>query len=319
MTLGIAAPHVREQRPEDERLDRATTEHTPHQRVTLDQEVARLRAAAEQARHQLNLAEAAVAARDRFLAVAAHELRGPLSRLVMVLEQAQTDLAKLERNGAVGTRRVLTVLARAETQTDRLSRLVANLLDVSRLSADKLVLERAPTNLVALVAEQVAFARRWTPRHRLKLVAPKQLWIVADSLRLEEVLVNLLDNAMKFSPTGSTITVQLDVPEDATVRLQVIDQGAGIPPDQRPHIFDPAHQAHHLDQRSGLGLGLYVSREIVERHGGTITADCPPAGGTIMTVCLPVGTGLTGSEGKPMGTAVARRRWLAAQAQTRPK
>jgi len=107
-------------------------------------------------------------------------------------------------------------------------------------------------------------------------------------LRLEQVLTNLIDNAVKYSPEGGRVDVVLTQPSRHSVELSVRDYGLGIPADRRDQIFDRFYQAHDSNYRSGMGLGLYVCRQIVELHGGEIYAECPPDGGTRLVVRLPV-------------------------------
>jgi signal transduction histidine kinase len=107
-------------------------------------------------------------------------------------------------------------------------------------------------------------------------------------LRLEQVLTNLIDNAIKYSPDGGPVEVVLAQPSQHKVELSVRDYGLGIPVDRRDQIFDRFYQAHDSNYRGGMGLGLYVCREIVQLHGGEIHAECPPDGGTRLIVRLPV-------------------------------
>jgi signal transduction histidine kinase len=102
------------------------------------------------------------------------------------------------------------------------------------------------------------------------------------------VLSNLLDNAIKYSPDGGMIEVAVAQPDDATIELSVRDHGMGIPAEKRGHIFDRFYQAHGAEHRSGLGLGLYICRQIVELHDGAIRVEFPPDGGTRFVVCLPL-------------------------------
>ncbi len=101
------------------------------------------------------------------------------------------------------------------------------------------------------------------------------------------MVANLLDNAIKYSPDGGRIEVEVALPTPETLRLAVRDYGTGIPPDQREGLFDRFYQAHTASHTSGLGLGLYLSRQIVELHGGRIGAEFPPDGGTRFVVTLP--------------------------------
>jgi signal transduction histidine kinase len=126
-------------------------------------------------------------------------------------------------------------------------------------------------------------------RHPVTLDAPEYVEIVADPLRIEQVLTNLMDNAAKYSPDGSTIEVSVRIgPETADVVVR--DYGMGIPREHRHRIFDRFFQAHVGEQSSGMGLGLYISQEIVRRHGGTLRAEIPDDGGTRMVMTLPRGS-----------------------------
>jgi signal transduction histidine kinase len=133
----------------------------------------------------------------------------------------------------------------------------------------------------------VATAQAQTAKHTLALVAPPALPAVVDPLRLEQVLTNLLSNALKFSPEGGPVELTLMTPTLDQIGLAVRDHGLGIPEAQRAGLFTRFHQAHAHSHRSGLGLGLYISRQIIEMHGGRIAADFPPDGGTRFVVCLP--------------------------------
>ena len=150
-------------------------------------------------------------------------------------------------------------------------------------------LQRRPTDLTVLVEQVVTSTRAWSDRHPIVLEMPASLEAWIDPLRLEQVLANLLDNAIKHSPHGEPIVVTLSLPTPGTVELAVSDRGIGIPIEARDRIFERFFQARSDDATQGLGLGLYVSRQIVELHGGQIRADFPTDGGTRFVVTLPVG------------------------------
>jgi signal transduction histidine kinase len=264
--------------------------------------------AAEQAARAA--AEAALRTRDEFLAVAAHELRTPLAAL---MGHAQLALRRLRRDERQDQSWTAVALETVSEQAKKLSRLVTQLLDISRLESGKLPLERRPTDLAALVEQIVAGARMWTERHAITLVAPPALDVLVDPDRLEQVVANLLQNAIRYSPNGEPIEVSLAVldtgaprrppqPGDgaagrdpagvgggaAGVELAVRDHGLGIPREKRGQLFERFYQAHRAGYRSGLGLGLYVSQQIVAQHGGAIWAEFPPDGGTRFVVRLPL-------------------------------
>jgi signal transduction histidine kinase len=238
-------------------------------------------------------AEQAIRERDAFLAVASHELRTPLSTLSVA---AQLLRRRYQRDGALDQGYLLESLGRLDTQARRISRLVEHLLDVSRINVDMMVLERRAVDLRALVDAVVDRCQAaMSAQHRIVVRGPAQLQLVADPTRIEQVLTNLLDNAIKYSPNGGEIEVELSPPRSdptpTTVRplvhLAVRDHGLGIPPDRRERLFQRFYQAHTEGHLSGLGLGLFISRHIVERHGGRIWATHPEDGGTRFLVALP--------------------------------
>jgi signal transduction histidine kinase len=152
------------------------------------------------------------------------------------------------------------------------------------------VIEYVPTDLTEMVKRLVALFRMRTKRHTLVLSAEPDIIAEVDQLSIERVVSNLLDNAIKYSPNGGQIDIELSRAERSDAeraRLAVRDRGIGIPPEMRASIFDRFYQAHASDHRSGLGLGLYISREIVNVHGGDIVAEFPADGGTRFVVRLP--------------------------------
>jgi signal transduction histidine kinase len=244
----------------------------------------RLRMALASEREAREMAEAALRLREEFLSTAAHELKTPVTAL---LGHAQLVLRRMARQGETDREWVEKALQTLTGQAGKLSRLVTQLLDVSRLESGKLTLEMQQTDLAALVEQVVAGVRAWSKKHPIRLEAPPSLDAWIDPLRIEQILTNLLDNAFKYSPEGGPIDVVLCQPDRTFVELSVRDRGLGIPPEQRGQIFDRFYQAHGNEFRSGMGLGLYISRQIAELHGGEIRAEFPPDGGTCFVVGLP--------------------------------
>ena len=260
---------------------------------SLETEIAERRQAEERLRHALEAehearlnVEAALQVRDEFLSIAAHELRNPLACLSLHAQVALQRLGHKEHFDASRTEHSLQSISR---QATRLSRLLDRLLDVSQLEADRLTLQRRATDLAGLVAQVVSSTRSWTDRHPIALETPASMQVWIDPLRLEQVLANLLDNAIKHSPDGEPIVVTLSEPQPGTLELAVSDRGIGIPIEARDRIFERFFQARPEDATQGLGLGLYVSRQIVELHDGEIRADFPADGGTRFVVTLPTG------------------------------
>jgi excisionase family DNA binding protein len=245
----------------------------------------RVSLAAEQAARES--AEAALHLRDEFVSIASHELKTPLTTLS---GHTQLMLRRFNREGHLDPERVVTSLRAINSQADKLTRLLGHLLDISRLEEGKLCLEPQPTDLAALLEQIVVGARGWSEQHTISLNAPASLEVYVDGLRLEQVLVNLLDNAIKYSPRGGAIDVAL-TRQRSSIEISVRDHGLGIAADKRAQIFERFYQAHAAGYRSGLGLGLYISRQIVEQHGGRIRAEFPRGGGTRFVVRLPVSRG----------------------------
>ncbi len=241
---------------------------------------ARLRAALTAEHAAREEAEAALHARDEFLSAAAHELKTPITSLSGFAQLAIRNL----KNGGT-PEQVARALGIIQAKSDTLTRLLTQLLDISQLESGSLMLNRRPTDLVQLVTRVVGEALHNSDKHAIALVAPSSLEATVDLLRLEQVLTNLLDNAVKYSPEGCPIEVVLTQSDESTVQLSVRDQGLGIPPDRRAHIFERFYQAHTRTY-SGWGLGLHISRQIVELHGGEIRVDFPDDGGTRFLVSL---------------------------------
>ncbi len=233
-------------------------------------------------------AEGAVRARDTFLAIAAHELRTPLTAL-----KGTTQLLVRQRSrGTLDPDRLGRGLDTLDRAADRLVTLTDDLLDVAQLNAGRLSLNPRQTDLAALVAEAVAQARdRSDDGHYLTLAVPPTLptiWL--DATRIEQVLTNLLDNALKYSPAGGTVAVTVAA-DGAGVAIAVRDRGIGLPTAALELIFAPFGRASNAESSTlpGLGLGLAISRTIVERHGGWIVAASEGEGhGTTITCWLPL-------------------------------
>jgi PAS domain S-box-containing protein len=245
-------------------------------------------------------AEAAVAARDEFLSVAAHELKTPLAGLQLAVQYL---LRQCDRGAVIDPQHLRRALDTVDRQSAKLARLVTQLLETVRLQTGRMQLDRQFSDLTSLVAGVVEQAQATTSHHELVLSGPPQVMAPIDALRLEQVIANLLDNAIKFSPAGGRIDVEISTADAELVRLAVRDRGIGIPRDRRQQVFERFYQAHLDSARSGLGLGLYVSRRIIELHGGQIMAEFPEDGGTRFVVNLPANGDRTLAQRVQQGTA----------------
>jgi len=250
----------------------------------LAEEVARHCAFAIDNARLYRAAQQALQARDTFLAVAAHELKTPMTS---VYGAAQLLRRQLDEEPTVNMDRLRARVVLVNSQSRKLAWLIDQLLDVSRIQAGQLSLACQPTDLVRLVGQVFEAARMRTERHSLAFKASSPVISNVDAVRLEQVLTNLLDNAIKFSPDGGTIEVGLALRADGAIELSVRDHGLAIPPQKREHIFERFYRAHDDRYASGMGLGLWISREIVALHGGRIEVEFPPDDGTRFVVSLP--------------------------------
>ena len=210
-------------------------------------------------------AEAASRAKDEFLAMLGHELRNPLSPILTALQ-----LMKLRGGGGLEREREVI-----ERQVGHLTRLVDDLLDVSRITRGKVALKEERVEIAETVAKAIEIATPLLDQrtHVLDVDVPRSLWVRGDSVRLSQVFSNLLTNAAKYTPPGGRIIVRA-TDEPGEIEVRVRDTGIGIAPDILPKVFDLFVQERQAIDRSqgGLGLGLTIVRNLVERHGGTVSA-----------------------------------------------
>jgi two-component system CheB/CheR fusion protein len=220
---------------------------------------------------------------EEFLALVSHELRTPLTPIHGYL----TLLSRLlETEGA--DERAQHYLARVQEQMQRLQRLVDDLLDVGRLREGKLQLDREPVDLVPLVQGLVEALQAATEGPRVELaVAEDPLVVAGDAARLSQVVLNLLTNAVKYAADSERIDVRLRR-EAGEALLEVQDYGPGIPAAAQPHLFDRFYQAARRTAQDGLGVGLFITRELVRAHGGTIEVRSNEGAGATFTVRLPL-------------------------------
>ncbi|MDC0744770.1 sensor histidine kinase [Polyangium mundeleinium] len=228
----------------------------------------------------------AVRMRDEFLAVASHELRTPMTSLGLSLQ----SLLRATRGEMPTTRKATEdLILRACRQSDRMNRLIEELLDVSRFDAGQITLETTAFDLTALVREVVAHFDLDLKRSRcpVRIQGDAPVVGVWDRARLEQVLTNLLANAIKFG-VGKPIVIGVSK-EAGNARLVVADQGIGIAPDQQARIFERFGRAVSVRHYGGLGLGLYICRKIAEAHGGSIRVESGEGIGSTFVLELPCG------------------------------
>ena len=222
--------------------------------------------------------------KDEFLSIASHELRTPVTSI-----KGYTQLAKMliKENDLNTSEEYLDI---ALDQIDRMSRLILELLDVSRIETGRLEIRREPIAWAHFVRDVVHRHHTAVSDRRFHVSVPNDGKIVTgDRDRLEQVLGNLLENAVKYSPDGSDITVTVEDKGDSFVTA-VCDRGIGIPADELGQVFERFHRGRQVSSTNygGLGLGLYITKQIIERHGGTIWVESREGQGTTFYFSLPV-------------------------------
>ncbi|WP_444544559.1 PAS domain S-box protein [Reticulibacter mediterranei] len=220
--------------------------------------------------------------KDDFINMASHELRNPLAALKL-----QTAMLRRHLNKQ-GIHTAASALSTIETQLNKLTRLVEELLDVSKMQAGKLEYRRETVDLDVLLREIADAMQHLHPSHRILLQRAVHASLLGDRDRLGQVFSNLLSNAIKYSPDATTVEMELSATEE-TIRVRVTDHGLGIPQEQRDKIFERFYRVTGTQQKAipGLGMGLYIVTEIVKHYEGTISVDSAVGKGSSFTVTLP--------------------------------
>lgn len=239
-------------------------------------QVRRLEEAVREARSRAEQLDEAVRLRDEFLSLASHEIRTPVSVLRM-----QARLAA--QQGLAGE-----PLARMQRQIDRLDRLVARMLNTARIASGRVALNPEVFDMAALVRQVAGDFAVLAPGHGIAVDVPEIALVRADREYIEQVLFNLIENAVKYSPEPRPIAVRVRI-ADGRVRCRVADQGLGVPTDLCERLFSRfvRERSERVRSISGLGVGLYICRGIVEAHGGAIAVESELGRGAVFTFDLP--------------------------------
>jgi signal transduction histidine kinase len=233
------------------------------------------------------------------LSFVSHDLKNPLNAMMMA-----TTMLERESDSEARTRH-LSVMRRAGARMDRL---VRDLLDLSSLEAGRLGLRQRPVDPATLVADALAQQAPLAENAGVALasdVPADAPWIAADRDRMQQVLSNLIGNALAFTPRGGSVTVRCRS-EAGTLRLEVADTGKGIAPGERRFVFDAFWRSQ--DSHQGTGLGLAIARGIVEAHGGTIGFRSEPGRGTTFHFTVPLADPDAPGAGRERAPAAAEQR-----------
>ncbi|WP_409479675.1 PAS domain S-box protein [Pseudobdellovibrio sp. HCB154] len=225
----------------------------------------------------------AILLKSRFLDIAAHELRTPVTAFNLILQLTQK---KLEKGEAIGA----DVLTRLQMQTDRITRLVVDLLDVSRLERGVLKIKREATDISKLISNCISEYKLRFPKREMIFAHVTPVTINVDPIRIYQVISNLLDNACKYTPENSPIEISLK-DEASSVSVAVTDHGPGIPDEHKANLFTifSRGSSELVDRAGGLGLGLFICQSLVELHQGKIEVASQLGQGTTFTFKLPHG------------------------------
>ena len=225
--------------------------------------------------------QSALRTRDEFISIATHELRTPLTIVFARLQLLERRIGRpgYERDG------LRNDLAIVRKGADKLRSLVDRLMDVSRIRSGRIDLDLAPTDVITL-ARNLALELAETTGREIAVQGPASSRdpVRVDPVRIEEVLTNIIDNAIKYAPADKPIDLEL-ADEPTRIRVAVSDRGPGIPAEDRDRIFEPFHRLS--TQTRGVGLGLHIAREIMNLHGGSLTVAERPGGGTTFAITLP--------------------------------
>jgi two-component system sensor histidine kinase KdpD len=265
--------------------------------IALALERSQLAAAAEQTHVRLESERL----RETLLSSVSHDLRTPLA----VITGAGTSLLASGGEMSAATRRELTESIVEEAS--RLNRLVGNLLEMTRLQSGAVELRRDWHSIEELVGASLNRVDERLRGREVSLDIPADLPLIAlDEVLMQQVLHNLLDNALKYTPAGSPLEVRAHRADDAVV-LELADRGPGLPPGEEDDVFRKFHRLRRAGEPGGVGLGLAICRGIVEAHGGTIIAANRDGGGARFTVTLPVQGTAPGTEAEPPDNAPLAR------------
>lgn len=241
----------------------------------------------EQQRERMALQEAN-RLKSEFVDMVSHELRNPLTTIRGYVQTMLND------NGAIAEDLRKEFYETIEAESDRMLNLINQMLDVSRLESGRaLTLNRQPIQIKPLLeklARSARYSPAWTPKHQLELVCPNDLPdILADGEKLQQILTNLLSNAVKYSPNGGKIQLSAGL-NNGSLNLHVKDEGVGIGEEACQKLFNRFERLEREDINniSGTGLGLYLVKQLVDLHGGTVAVSSQINKGSTFSVCLPL-------------------------------
>ncbi|MEI7768951.1 MAG: ATP-binding protein [Chloroflexales bacterium] len=219
---------------------------------------------------------------EEYLALISHDLRAPLTTMMAGSQLLMRSLAKQGQEREAHRAQIVF------ESCQRMNHMIEGLLDRSRLEAGQGAMRQNPLDLVDLVTHIIEQICMPADRKRIRLEGLTELLVIVDAAQIERVIMNLVTNALKFSGPESTVIIRVDT-DDHRALFSVRDQGGGISPQDLPHVFEKHYRARTHRDVDGVGLGLYISRLIIEAHGGQLWAESMVGAGSVFTFALPIG------------------------------
>jgi two-component system CheB/CheR fusion protein len=224
--------------------------------------------------------------KDEFLTVASHELKTPLTSMKGYLQILNAMLTK------DGGDKYQGFILKANKQADRLNVLVRDLLTVSKINANQIEYHFSEFSFGDIIDDALVFANELSKAHKIQVLGNKEISLIADKGRIEQVVSNLISNAIKYSPDSEDILLTIEKTFDKTLRFSVTDKGIGIDKKKSAFVFDRFYRINEKNYNtSGLGIGLYISAEIIKRHMGQIGLDSRPGKGSTFWFTIPLISG----------------------------
>lgn len=247
----------------------------------IKQKVKELSSIAEEKDEQLRLASFLNEKKSEFLSIASHELKTPLT-VIKVYAQVARSLKDKDIN------KMVEYLDKIDQQATKVNNLVQQLLDLTKIENDKVNYRMEEVDLAAFLKEVLDSISYSHPNHPIVLKPFKDISLSLDKLRIEQVIVNLVSNAAKYSPNGKAITVEVDASSNQALTIGVTDQGIGLSEENLTKVFDKFFRAEDVIQKiSGLGMGLYITTRIIKEHKGKIWAVSQEGKGSTFYFSLP--------------------------------
>jgi len=224
--------------------------------------------------------------KDEFLSIASHELKTPLTSIKAYMQLLERSLFKEISSQSNETN---NYLQRTQLQLDKLHSLIADLLDISKIESGKLKFNKKPFDFEPMLDNVIDIMRQTNTDFSIIRTGTANVRVMADDIRIEQVIVNYLTNAIKYSPDNKDIYIDTSVTPDNHIKVIVKDKGVGIPRDKQADIFRKFYRVEENSNRfQGLGIGLYICSEIIRRHNGTFGVDSEPGAGSEFYFSLPV-------------------------------